>query len=111
LQALKGHNFTDPLSDPGEADITAHVDFSALAKAAEDLGLAVAGPEQQGRFLLALGIGIRAELLKKAAPHKALDIGTALNRLTAAEEMGTLFKVMAIRSTELPPSAGFAVPA
>lgn len=111
LQALKGHDFTDVLAEPGEADLTAHVDFSALARTAQRAGLQVAGPDQQGRFLLDLGIAVRAELLKKAAPQQAVDIATALNRLTSPEEMGTLFKVIALRHPDMPPSAGFTLPA
>ncbi|MDA5194777.1 class I SAM-dependent methyltransferase [Govanella unica] len=108
LQALKSNNFADALTEPGEADLTAHVDFSALGNAAKDAGLAVAGPISQGRFLLGLGIRARAERLTNASPARAAEIATALTRLTAAEEMGTLFKVMALRHPDLPPSAGFA---
>lgn len=107
LQALKGHGFTDPLAEPGEADLTAHVDFSAFATAARDSGLAVAGPVPQGLFLLTLGLGDRARRLQDAAPAKAEAIAAALTRLTAAEEMGTLFKVIALRHPGLAPAAGF----
>src|SRR5207244_11581181 len=69
FQAIARHSFADPLKNPGEADITAHVDFQALARAAEDVGARVHGPVTQGDFLKRLGIETRAlTLMRKTTP-------------------------------------------
>jgi len=97
LQALKAHTFADPLADPGEADLTAHVDFHHLAQAAATAGAAVHGPLSQGDFLRGLGIEVRAHALKsRATPAQAETIETGLRRLTDPEGMGELFKVLAV---------------
>jgi SAM-dependent MidA family methyltransferase len=93
FQAVKQHAYADPLAEPGEADLTFHVDFEALARGAQERGAHVSGPVTQGAFLEALGIGLRAERLKCAG---AEGIDAALERLVAPAQMGTLFKVMAI---------------
>src|SRR3546814_3932933 len=67
LQALRAHRRHDPLADPGQADITAHVDFTALRQAAEATGTVAYGPVDQGRFLLGLGLEARAERLRATA--------------------------------------------
>ena len=115
LQALQNHRPVDPLADPGEADLTAHVDFAALARTAKAVGAAVAGPVQQSDFLAKLGIFERAAGLKRqATPRQAIEVDRALLRLisTAAERgaggamtpgMGALFKVMALTSPDLSP--------
>jgi len=109
LQALRRHQPVDPLSDIGEADLSAHVDFAALARAAGAAGAAVFGPLPQGEFLLRLGITTRAEnLMERATPEQARDIETARRRLLDAREMGTLFKVLALAQPGLPPLPGFA---
>src|SRR5690606_22611219 len=64
LQAVRRHGFVDPLTDPGGADLTAHVDFRAVAEAGRQSGAASWGPVGQGAFLLALGIAERAAALK-----------------------------------------------
>ena len=110
LQALQGHEFTDPLSAPGEADITAHVDFAALARAARAAGAVVQGPVGQGHFLRELGIGQRASALKRrASTGQIAGIDAALERLTGlgANQMGGLFKAMAVRHPDLPDLPGF----
>ena len=104
LQAVRHHRYTDLLTDPGEADLTSHVDFAALAAVARSAGAAVHGPMPQGEFLLRLGIGARAERLaqgKSAAEAAALQ--AQLERLTAPDQMGTLFKVMAVTDPSLRP--------
>ena len=109
LQAVSGHRFADPLETPGEADLTAHVDFSALARAATRAGAAVHGPVEQRAFLLALGLRARAERLRAVAgPDQAAGIDAALERLTDAGErgMGRLFKVMAVSAPGLGPLPG-----
>ncbi|MCK4939820.1 MAG: SAM-dependent methyltransferase [Rhodospirillaceae bacterium] len=102
LQALKNHSYFDPLSSPGEADITAHVDFALLADVAEGLGVNVFGPVPQGAFLSRLGLGQRADRLMLGADKEQIEeIEAAHARLVEADQMGTLFKVMAISSTGL----------
>jgi NADH dehydrogenase [ubiquinone] 1 alpha subcomplex assembly factor 7 len=99
FQAIARHSFTDPLKDPGMADVTAHVDFQALARAAEDVGARVHGPVQQGEFLKRLGIETRAVTLMAKASHEVSeDISEALKRLVEGGRsgMGEMFKVIGI---------------
>ena len=108
LQALRAHKFIDAFETPGEADLTAHVDFEALALAAKAGGAIAHGPVEQGSFLRTLGIKARAEALKaRATPEQARDIDVAERRLTARDEMGSLFKVMALTAPNAPELAGF----
>ncbi|MBM3595178.1 MAG: class I SAM-dependent methyltransferase, partial [Alphaproteobacteria bacterium] len=69
LQALRQHRMVDPLAMPGEADITAHVDFAALAPVAQSRGARWLGTVTQGRWLRQLGIEVRAERLARIAPE------------------------------------------
>ncbi len=113
LQALKGHQFVDPLSNIGEADLTAHVDFAALIRAAKTMDVIVHGPISQGEFLNNLGIAERANGLKRRATEtQAAEIDAALLRLIdpAPEHMGELFKVVAISSVSLPQLPAFPEP-
>jgi SAM-dependent MidA family methyltransferase len=99
FQAMAGHSFADPLKCPGQADVTAHVDFQALARAAEDVGARVHGPVTQGEFLRRLGIEARAvSLMAKATPEVSGNVATALKRLTEGGRggMGSMFKVIGI---------------
>jgi SAM-dependent MidA family methyltransferase len=110
LQAVAGHAYVDPLQAPGEADLTAHVDFEAFAQIAESIGSRVHGPVHQRDFLLNLGIDKRATTLKGGQPRdKALEIDKALSRLTetGAKAMGELFKVLAISDPKLVSIPGF----
>jgi SAM-dependent MidA family methyltransferase len=110
FQAIAGHSFTDPLKNPGQADVTAHVDFDALARAAEDMGARVHGPVQQGEFLQRLGIETRAlTLMSKASHDVSEDIAGALKRLIGdgRDGMGSLFKVLAVCEPRLASLAGF----
>ncbi len=110
LQALAGHRFADPLAEPGEADLTHHVDFAALAQAARAEGAAIHGPVDQGDFLAALGLGARAERLKaRASPAQTAAIDAATARLTdpARGGMGSLFKVLAVSGPSVGPLPGF----
>jgi SAM-dependent MidA family methyltransferase len=109
FQAIARHSFTDPLKNPGQADVTAHVDFQALARAAEDIGARVHGPVTQGEFLKRLGIDTRAATLTaKATPEVSADIAAALKRLTDSGRggMGSMFKVMAVTGPNLAVVAG-----
>jgi NADH dehydrogenase [ubiquinone] 1 alpha subcomplex assembly factor 7 len=111
LQAMRGHGFVDPLAHPGEADITAHVDFSALAAAARSAGAAVHGPVPQGDFLNMLGLAQRAErLMAGKADDAAAAIASQRDRLTdrAPTGMGALFKVLAITRPDAPAPPRFA---
>jgi SAM-dependent MidA family methyltransferase len=108
LQAVRGHAYVNPFEAPGEADLTAHVDFATLKEAAEAEGLATHGPVTQGAFLTALGIGPRAEALARAAPDRAEGIATDRDRLIGDEHMGELFKVVALTAPGWPVPAGFA---
>lgn len=108
VQALKRHKYHPVLVDPGCADITAHVDFQALAEAGAAGGATASGPVDQGSFLKALGIVQRADVLaSNAAPQQAADVRKALHRLIDPAEMGTLFKVLALADPALPPLPGF----
>jgi NADH dehydrogenase [ubiquinone] 1 alpha subcomplex assembly factor 7 len=107
LQALKQHRYHDPLIDPGCADLTAHVDFAALAATAREAGAATFGPVTQGTFLQMLGIGLRTETLKaKSDAAQCAEIDAALERLIGADGMGSLFKVLALASPNVPQPAG-----
>jgi SAM-dependent MidA family methyltransferase len=110
FQAIARHSFTDPLKSPGQADVTAHVDFQALARAADDLGARVHGPVTQGEFLQRLGIETRAlTLMAKASHEVSEDISGALKRLIGGGRggMGSLFKVLAVSEPHLTSLAGF----
>jgi SAM-dependent MidA family methyltransferase len=113
LQAVAGHSFTDPLRAPGTADLTAHVDFEALAQCAESMGARIHGPLRQRDLFLRLGIVQRADALKASAPlDKIAGIEIAFTRLIAdgARGMGELFKAIAIADPRLGPLPGFETP-
>jgi SAM-dependent MidA family methyltransferase len=108
LQAAYGHRFADPLSAPGEADLSAHVDFAALKRIAETLGLKSYGPMPQGEFLLKLGLGMRRErLMQRATANQKEAIATGALRLADPAQMGVLFKALALTSRGLPPPPPF----
>jgi NADH dehydrogenase [ubiquinone] 1 alpha subcomplex assembly factor 7 len=110
LQAIARHSFADPLQAPGQADVTAHVDFQALVRAAEDMGARVHGPMTQGEFLKRLGIETRAlNLMAKATHEVSEDISGAMKRLidSGRSGMGSMFKVLAISEPQLTSLAGF----
>lgn len=107
LQAVRNHAFAEALDAPGEADLSAHVDFGALARVASDLGLQVEPLATQRDFLGRLGIVERASALAKANPGQIESIAAALRRLTDSSEMGTLFKVFCASAGDLDP-IGFA---
>ena len=108
LQAVRGHRYADPLIDPGEADLTTQVNFGELVVWAQRNGAATHGPITQSEFLRRLGIVERAARLKtKATPEQSADIDAALVRLTAPDQMGELFKVLAIADPKLGVLPGF----
>jgi SAM-dependent MidA family methyltransferase len=108
LQALHRHRFADPYEAPGKQDLTAHVDFAALAEAGRAEGIVTHRVVTQGALLAALGIDARAAALSRAAPARAAEIEAARARLTAPERMGTLFKALAITAPSWPTPGGFA---
>jgi SAM-dependent MidA family methyltransferase len=108
LQAVRGHSYADPWAGPGESDLTVHVDFEALAAAAREESARVLGPVPQGDWLRALGIDARTEALAARAPERRDELARARDRLVGADEMGTLFKVMALVAPDWPDPAGFA---
>ena len=110
LQAVHRGEKVSPFYDPGAHDLTAHVDFSALAAIAHNRGLAIHGPVAQGALLGELGIAARAEALKMGKPpHEAGSITAALLRLTAPQQMGAIFQAMAVTAPGWPVPAGFGI--
>lgn len=103
VQAIRNGAFADPLAHPGEADITAHVDFAAIKRAVH-----AQGPVKQNHFLTTLGLYQRSDFLAQRHPDKAMGLRLSVQRLTAPEAMGSLFKVLAICPDQLPPLPGFA---
>ena len=105
LQAVRGHRGASLLDRPGETDLSAHVDFTAVAAAT---GAATFGPVGQGDFLQRLGIMQRAERLKERAgeaERRAID--AALARLIEPDQMGNLFRVLAVGDSRSAAPAGF----
>jgi NADH dehydrogenase [ubiquinone] 1 alpha subcomplex assembly factor 7 len=112
FQAVTRHGYADPVMSPGLHDLTAHVDFGALARAARATGAIVHGPTTQGAFLAALGIHARADsLMQRADARGRTGIAVALHRLIAGSAMGHLFKAMAIAHPGLGAMPEFAAPA
>jgi SAM-dependent MidA family methyltransferase len=102
LQAVRAHQYDDPLAHPGEADLSAHVDFAALAAAAASAGAAVRPPVDQATFLTRAGIGERAaHLADGKAEETRSSIKAAVDRLTGPDQMGRLFKALAFSSLGL----------
>lgn len=109
LQAVKRHAGHPVFERPGEADLAAYVDFAALVQSARAAGARTFGPTTQGAFLAALGIAARAGRLQAGKPpEQAARIDAERRRLVDADQMGALFKVVAIADPELAALAGFA---
>lgn len=107
FQALEDHAYADPFARPGHADLTAHVDFEALALAAPELTHSALTP--QGHLLAALGIETRArQLAQSMTPAQLETHHNAFHRLTSPQEMGTLFKALALVAPGAPLPPGFA---
>lgn len=107
LQAIRGHTAEPPLANPGDADLSAHVDFRALIRAATMAGAGTFGPIPQGEFLKALGAEARAEALARAEPTRRSELALALARLVGVRAMGRLFQALAIASPGLSAPPGF----
>jgi NADH dehydrogenase [ubiquinone] 1 alpha subcomplex assembly factor 7 len=108
LQAIRSHAYEHPLTSPGEADLTAQVDFSAFVEqiASSDV-MAVDGPLTQAEFFGRLGIIERASRLMAANPQEAAGIEAGVSRLMSPQGMGARFKAIGVRSKGLPPLPGF----
>ncbi len=111
LQALRAHRYIDPLAAPGDCDLTAHVDFAAMARSARATGAGSLRPRStRATFLRAIGIDLRTKALaERAGPERAEELQLARARLVgkAKGEMGALFKAMAITDRRLPAPPGF----
>lgn len=103
LQGVRRHAYADVLEAPGETDLSAHVDFGALANVARGAGLAAQPLATQGQFLNRLGIAERSAALSRANPGAAADVRAAQDRLTGSDQMGELFKVFCAHSPGLVP--------
>ncbi|WP_374130473.1 class I SAM-dependent methyltransferase [Sphingomonas sp. 28-62-20] len=101
LQAMRAGAYANPFEAPGENDLTAHVDFATLCAAAKAEGAASFGPVDQGALLIALGIDARAAVLGGS-------VRADRDRLVAPDQMGSLFKAIAITAADWPQPAGFA---
>jgi SAM-dependent MidA family methyltransferase len=108
LQALRAGRKADPLAAPGDADLTAHVDFAAFATAARRAGAAVWGPVALGPFLARLGLLQRTGHLARANPAQAPALFAAAQRLAEPNRMGRLFKALALTHPAMSAPAGFA---
>jgi NADH dehydrogenase [ubiquinone] 1 alpha subcomplex assembly factor 7 len=110
FQAVRAHQFADRFADPGEADLASAVDFSALSKAAVEIGVATHGPVSQGNLLAALGIEERCRALKQnASSAQAAALDAAYNRLVSPEGMGEDFVALALLPVDQAAPAGFEV--
>jgi SAM-dependent MidA family methyltransferase len=107
LQAVASHAYASPWEQPGERDLTAHVDFQALMEAAKAERVRVFGPKTQGDWLKAMGIDVRAAALVQASPHLEHDLVAGRDRLTRDDEMGRLFKVVALVAEGWPEPVAF----
>jgi NADH dehydrogenase [ubiquinone] 1 alpha subcomplex assembly factor 7 len=107
LQAVREHRMVDPFAMPGEADLTAHVDFATLASIAQSRGVKWLGTVPQGRWLRELGIETRADSLAAIAPEHTAAIHAARDRLIGEGQMGLLFKVMGLAAPTWPAGAAF----
>ena len=108
LQAVQNHTYCDVLTNVGEADLTAHVDFAALGSRAKQTGVRIYGPVPQGTFLTELGIEARTnQLAARANKRTATLLKTGAHRLIGADSMGMLFKVMALTGDGVSDPAGF----
>lgn len=107
LQALKEHKKVDVFDHPGQADLTAHVDFEMLKHVAEANGAEVMGIQMQGEWLRQMGIDVRHEALNRKNPGDANTLKRQYNRLVDDAQMGTLFKVLGVCGRRWPIGVGF----
>ncbi|MGI9400433.1 MAG: class I SAM-dependent methyltransferase [Rhizobiaceae bacterium] len=104
FQAVKDHKSVNPLAEPGLADLTGHVDFAALRDMAESSGIHTSLIMAQGEFLQLMGLAERAGALgADKSPEQQNDIRSQAERLVQPEQMGDLFKILALISPESAP--------
>jgi SAM-dependent MidA family methyltransferase len=103
LQALRRHQRVDPLHTAGSADVTVHADFPSFVEAASNAGAKATDIVPQARFLASLGLEARATALAKAHPNRTDRIAREVARLTGPDQMGQLFKVVALHSSSILP--------
>ncbi len=112
LQAISRHQFADVLARPGLDDVTSHVDFEALGKVFEASGANVYGPVTQGEFLTRMGLREREQMLRARADARArIRLSKGAQRLVAGNQMGQLFKVLAVTHADMPKPAPFNIEA
>lgn len=110
FQAVRRHRKVAPLEAPGEADLSAHVDFRAVARRAMAAGAAAYGPLSQSAFLRRLGIELRLRrLAERATPEQRAALESGCERLIAPDQMGELFKALALTAPSAPVPPGFAL--
>jgi len=109
FQALHAGKPANPLADPGSADLTAHVDFAAMAKAVRAQGAMVWGPIPQGIWLGRLGLWERTAALNAANPQQSHALQLAAMRLASPSRMGELFKAVCVTQPGFPAPPGFEV--
>ncbi len=110
LQAIRKHQFAEVLAQPGEADITSHVDFEALKDAVTADGAKAYGPVMQGDFLIKMGLKEREEMLRaRADARQRIRLSKGAQRLVSGNQMGQLFKVLAVTHPDMPKPAPFNV--
>ena len=108
FQAMKDHHYTDPLNNIGTSDLTSHVNFDMIGQAAQQMGVTTHGPVAQGTFLMSIGMWERAMHLSQDVDTKEKEhILSCLVRLTSPDQMGELFRVLALTSIEQTKVAGF----
>lgn len=108
LQAVRKHEYVPIFAEPGKVDLTAHVNFARLAAQARQVGGMVYGPCPQGAFLREIGIEQRAaQLIRGASASQKQEIESAVTRLISPQQMGSLFKAMAVTAPGTPAPAGF----
>jgi NADH dehydrogenase [ubiquinone] 1 alpha subcomplex assembly factor 7 len=107
LQAVRRHAPVDPFENPGEHDLSAHVNFLELANLARMRDLHVHGPIEQGDWLKNLGIDVRVSALAVGTPDQAEELAGIRDRLVNSDQMGALFKVLAVVSKDWPAPDGF----
>ncbi|WP_424982716.1 class I SAM-dependent methyltransferase [Maritalea sp. S77] len=103
LQALEKHQMVNPLSHPGDADLTSHVDFEALTEKLDRETLNICPLITQGEFLKSMGIEMRAKAIMDHIPDAKQKVENDLDRLIGDKQMGQLFKVQAIGSKNMVP--------
>ncbi len=107
LQAVRAHEYANPFENPGQNDLTAHVDFAALVGSIAATEITISGPVEQGEWLKLLGIDYRINALAAGNPDRSEEILAARDRLVESSAMGSLFKVLGFSHPHWPKPEGF----